>query len=341
MPRAKKLPPNIVLRGDSYQIRLMVDGKLHRESCKTLDEARIRLGRVREEAMRGRLGMAKNSRWTLKDWSPRYLEWARLHKKSYVRDEWCMKQLIDAFGQLRLQDVTIQRVDAFMKNRRLEVAPATVNRQVALLKKVLSHAVECRELEVNPLKGLKLFRESADRVPVVEKVDERRLLEACKPWLRWVIQLAVGTGCRQGELLSLRWRHIDFDNEVLVVETSKSGESRRVPLHPVILEELRRRRGTPEGYVVQRPDGEVPSQQSISRGFKKAARSVGRGDLRFHDLRHVAASRFLATGANLPEVADLLGHKTLVMAKRYAHTNPNRMKELVSRMAVNTPDGQD
>ena len=326
---------NIYKRGDRWYVRFWHEGlEIRRSAGTSKDTAQILLARLRQEAERGSLGLAKKNTVTLKDWAGDYLKWAEAHKKSYARDVWCMQQLVDEFGDLRLQDISRTKVEAFMRQRRQEVAPSTVNRQVALLRKALSLAVEHKKIDVNPVRGVKLFREEADRVPVLEADDEKKLMDNLSEWMQWVVRLALTTGCRAGELLALRWRHVDLSAGHFVVETSKSGESRRIPIHPAILEELRRRRGTPEGYVVIRANGTVPDGQSVSKCFKYAARKADRGDLRFHDLRHVAASRFLATGANLPEVADLLGHKTLVMAKRYAHTNPTRMKDLVARMVV-------
>ena len=334
---------NLYQRGDKWYVRFWHGNReIRRLGGATKQAAQIVLAELRKAAERGELPPPRkgqsgsNTKITLADWAPEYLGWAEQHKKSFRRDQWCLAQLIERFGTFRLRDIKKDRVEAFMRDRRDEVAPATVNRQVALLRKVLSYAVEHGGLDENPLRGIKLFREAADRNPVLSQEEERRLTERLSPWMQWVVRLAVCTGCRQGELRNLRWRHVDFEGCALVIETSKSGESRRVPVHPSLLPELQERRGTPEGYVVSLPNGEVPAQVTISKAFKAAAKAIERGELRFHDLRHVAASRFLETGASLPEVADLLGHKTLVMAKRYAHTNPNRMRELMGKMAVMT-----
>jgi integrase len=243
-----------------------------------------------------------------------------------------MKQLLVPFGHLRLTECTRSRVEAFMRDRREEAAPATVNRQVALLRKALSHAQEVGKLEANPLRGIKLFAEAPARQPTLEAEDEGRLMEACPPWLAWLVRLALYTGCRQGELLALRWRHVEFNGAALVVEDSKSGEGRRVFLSEGLLAELRRRRGTPGGAVVTLPNGKPPSGDRATRGFRRAAQTIGRPELRFHDLRHVAGSRLLDAGASLPDVATVLGHKTLVVARRYAHSSPGRLRSLMQRM---------
>lgn len=328
-----RLPANVYKRGKNYFVRIWFNGRsIWRKAGTDLRSAQILLGKLREAAAREDIGLPKKSHYTLTDWSPKYLDWALAHKRSFRRDSWCIKQLVEVFGSFKLTDITKTRVDAFMRDRLQQVAPATVNRQVALLRKVLSHAVEAGEIDSNPLRGIKLLPEPAGRLPVLEAEDETKILEACPPWLRFLVQLAVGTGCRQSELLALTWRHVDFDGGEIVVSISKSGQGRRVPVHPTLLEELRSRRGLPDGFVITLPNGKVPSPYSVTDAFRRACHKIGRKDLRYHDLRHVAGTRLLATGANLPEVADFLGHKTLAMARRYAHTSRTRLKELVGRM---------
>jgi integrase len=217
------------------------------------------------------------------------------------------------------------------------MTPATVNREVACLRKLLAFAVEQGELDVNPIAGIKLFSEAAGRIPKFEPEDERLLLAALPVWMQRVVRIAILTGCRQGEILALRWRHVDFKASTLTIEDSKSGESRRVPMHPALAMELKERRGTPNGFVVSVVSGDPPTEHSpeahsVSQAFRRAVRKMGRPDLRFHDLRHVAGSRLLATGASLPEVAATLGHKTLAMSKRYTHVSPVRLASLIAAM---------
>jgi integrase len=270
-----------------------------------------------------------------------FMEWSKAHKRSSNRDAWCLPQLLKVFGHLRLTEITRGRVEAFMRDRKEEAAAGTINRQVALLRKVLAQAMDVGMLDTNPLRGIKLFPEAPARQPTLETEDEHKLLAACPPWLAWLVRLALYTGCRQGELLALRWRHVDFNGAALKIEDSKSGESRRVFLSQSLLTELRRRRGLPDGALVTLPSGHVPGANLAGKAFKRAACSIGRKDLRFHDLRHVAGSRMLDAGASLPDVATVLGHKTLVIARRYAHSSPNRLRDIMDRMPGANESGRD
>lgn len=356
----------ILNRNGHWYARVKIRGRQVWRSAPTKEAAQLLLGRLREDAARERVSLPKVQRDRLADFAPKYLEWAKVHKRSWDRDALSLRPLLDALGHLRLSEVNKARVESYMRDRRgMEtaaslarreiferarkagkvpsrasppapsyIAPATVNREVACLRKVLSYAVECGELEVNPLQGIRLFPEPPGRLPSLSPDEEAALLAALPDWLRPLYRFATLSGMRLGEILSLRWRCIDFENGTATVEDSKSGESRRVPLHPSLVEDLRTRRGLPDGFVFTMPGGPPPERSSIAHAFKRAARKIGRPDLRWHDTRHLAGTALLATGASLPEVAAMLGHKTLVMSKRYAHVNPARLRDLVSRMPV-------
>lgn len=325
---------NLVKRGNSWQVRITVDGKQIRKSAgHSRQAAQLLLSQLRLRAERGKLGLPRKSTATVSDWSAKYLDWARVHKKSAWRDEIAISKLLPFFGSLRLTEVTKSRVEAYQKDRGTQVSGPTINREIAILRKLLSHAVDGGELENNPLTRVGMLPESPARQPKLEPDDEKNLLDACDEWLAFLVRLAIRTGCRQGELLNLQWKHIDIAKGAFVVENSKSGDSRRVPLHPEIQEALKARRGLPEAWVVVRDDGKRPTRFMVSDAFRKALKKSKITGLRFHDLRHVAATRLLATGATLPEVQTFTGHRTLAMARRYSHTDWNRLKGLVERMA--------
>ena len=326
---------NIFKRGKSWYVRFTINGRdVKRSAGRSKQAAQELLVKLRREAERSAAGLPKNPQTvkTLEQWGPVYMEWAKVHKRSWNRDEWCLAQLVEVFGHLRMTEITKQRVEAFMRDRRKEVAAATVNRQVALLRKVLSHAVEAGEIDMNPLQRIRLLKEAPARSPVLELDDERKLIEAAVPWFGFMIRMAVLTGCRQAELRALKWKHVNFDTGTLTIEDSKSGESRQVIIHPVLLEELRTRRQMPEANVIVLPNGRVPSASGVAHAMQRATKKIDREGLRFHDLRHIAGTRLLASGASLPEVASFLGHKTLTIARRYAHVTQTRLRDLISKV---------
>jgi integrase len=164
--------------------------------------------------------------------------------------------------------------------------------------------------------------------------EEERLLAAAgkslAPMLRPCIQLAVETGMRAGELVGLRWEQIDLGNHVirLKAEATKNGDSRSVPLsaeaEAVILALARPLHG---GRFVRFHDS-----CGLSTAFRRACERAGIEGLRFHDLRHEAASRF-APRMQAPTLAKVMGWKTLQMAMRYYNPTDNELVTAIRQAA--------
>ena len=143
----------------------------------------------------------------------------------------------------------------------------------------------------------------------------QKLMEALEETheIKIVVQLALETGMRRAELLSIEWRNIDLENRFLILPDTKNGESRAVPLSTKALNLIQAVARTSTGSVF------VSKPNSVTQGFVRACKRAGLEDLRFHDLRHEATSRFFELGLNTMEVSAITGHKTLSMLKRYTH----------------------
>ena len=163
----------------------------------------------------------------------------------------------------------------------------------------------------------------AVRLPSPSPARERRLepgeLEAIiantdSPLLEPIVRFALETGMRRGEIVVMKWEDVDLKKKVLRIPVTKNGKSRTIPL---LFEAMRIL-----GSLPRRIDGSVwglKDPHSITQAFKKACKRAKVKDLRFHDLRHEATSRFFEKGLNVMEVAAITGHETLQMLKRYTH----------------------
>jgi integrase len=172
------------------------------------------------------------------------------------------------------------------------------------------------------------------------------LLKACQassnPYLYPVVVLALSTGMRQGEIMGLKWEDVDLHQGRVTLHETKNGERRVVPLVGKALELLKeyakvRRIGTPllfPGKVKTQRPGEVATYRPIDlrAPWLAALKKAGIDDFRFHDLRHSTASYLAMNGASLAEIAEVLGHKTLQMVKRYAHLSEAHTAGVVARM---------
>lgn len=167
--------------------------------------------------------------------------------------------------------------------------------------------------------------------------EEIALLAACKNsrshWLLAVVQVAIETGMRLGEILSLRHSNIDVWEEggvyrgVARLDDTKNGTRRDVPLSPAAVQALK---GVPIDI-----NGKVfpISPESIKKSFGRAVKVAKLTDLRFHDLRHEATSRFFEQGLDIMSVAAITGHKTLAMLQRYTHL---RARDIAAKLALNS-----
>lgn len=224
------------------------------------------------------------------------------------------------------------------KSSRKTRSPATVNRYLATLSHCISLAVnEWGWMHESPMRKVRRKLEPKGRVRFLSDDERGRLLTACQessnPHIHPVVLLAISTGMRQSEIANLTWGDIDLSREWILLEETKNGERRGVPLAGPALNALRELAGG-----VRRIDGRIfPPLTRTGQGWlrKSWLRAVGKAgieDFKFHDLRHTAASYMLMSGAGIQEIADLLGHKTLAMVQRYSHLADEHRSKVVARM---------
>jgi len=232
------------------------------------------------------------------------------------------------------------------------LSPPTRRRYIAAIQHVLTQAIRWEWLETSP--AFKLARpgkdkESPGRIRYLSDDERERLLAACEAQrerrLAPLVQLAILTGCRQGELLSLRWGDIDWRRRQLALvgddgtRRTKNREGRGVPLTASAIEVLRRLRQCQVGeseLVFANRRGKAPFPR---QAFLQAVLEAGIENFRFHDLRHTFASYLLMSGASLAELAEALGHKTLAMVKRYSHISRSHAATVVDRMEARLKSG--
>lgn len=218
-------------------------------------------------------------------------------------------------------------------------SPATTVRYMAALSHAFSVAVnEWGWLEDSPMRKVKKPKEPRGRVRFLSDNERNHLLEAAKAsnnkCLYPVVLLALSTGMRFSEIMNLKWRDVDLKRQYVILQDTKNGERRNVPVvklaHTVLSEHSKVRR---IGTELVFPSATDPTQPSkLRKSWEAAVRKAGLSDFRFHDLRHSAASYLAMNGATLTEIAEVLGHKTLAMVKRYSHLSEQHTAKVVSAM---------
>ncbi len=269
----------------------------------------------------------------------RHLEWWNEQIGAYVLADITPALIVECRD--KLASGTFRHYRAKTEQKR---TPATVNRYLAALSHAL--AIASREwgwLEDNPCRKVSKLKESRGRVRYLSDDERERLLAACKRMdsnLYAVVVLALSTGARRMEALSIRWRDVDLQRGFITLDETKNGERRTIPLAGPALELLKQRskvRRLDTDYVFPSPiDPKSPDEPrkpaTFRQSWPKAVKAVGIDNFRFHDLRHSCASYLAMNGASLSEIAEVLGHKTLAMVKRYSHISPQHIRGVVERM---------
>ena len=218
-------------------------------------------------------------------------------------------------------------------------SPATIDKYIKNLQHVFTIAVnEWEWLSDNPVKKVKSPKLPRGRVRFLDDNDRARLLQACKESTNTLLYpcvvLAISTGMRQAEQMELEWSDVNLTDGYLILHETKNGERRRVTLAGASLGILK------EHSKLRRLDTKLlfPSERNpqkpidLRKAFANAMTVAQIIDFKWHDLRHCAASYLAMNGVSLAEIAEVLGHKTLSMVKRYAHLSDGHVSNVVASM---------
>ena len=217
-------------------------------------------------------------------------------------------------------------------------ANGTVNRYLAVLSHAFTMAVrEWQWCADNPVRKLSKPKEPRGRVRFLSEDERQRLLDSCQvsrnSSLYTIVVLALSTGARRGELLSLHWSDVDLKRGMLTFRKTKNGETRAVPVTGYALDVLAHHtKSRRHNTTLVFPDRTGRRPAGIREAFEYAVKRAGITNFRFHDLRHSAASYLAMGGASLAEIAEVLGHKTLQMTKRYTHLTESHTRGVVEKM---------
>lgn len=261
----------------------------------------------------------------------KYIPAHSVHKGNHQTEAGILRILANrwegrSLSAISKQDIVLLKDDLLAKGR----AASTVNHYLNALSQLYQIAINEWGLRVtNPITGIKRMSEPQGRMKRLSIDAETALLSCCHnlklDYLADIIVVALETGMRCGEILSMRWEDVDLINRRVLLRDTKNGDSRQVPLSSrvkIILEQLSSRN---TGELVF-PHCRWAIRRHYTRVVKQSAKAH-KGvqnpytDLRFHDLRHEALSRLSDKGLNVMEIAHISGHRTLSMLRRYTHPN--------------------
>lgn len=275
------------------------------------------------------------SGYKVKDILERYRDTLTVKKRSADSETY----LLNAFLREPLANLTLNQISTahFSKHRetRLKrVKPGTVNRELGIIKHAFDIAM--REWDIplkeNPLAKLKKLKVNNARSRRVEPEEWQALTAAattCRnPFIMPLIRLAIETAMRRGELLAMKWEHIDFESRTTLIPVTKNGHSRIIPLTGeaiTILKEIQGMKEADSKHVFPGVTG-----NAADHAWDRIVERANIENLHFHDLRHEAISRFFEKGLSLPEVALISGHRDIRMLFRYTHLKAEDIAEKLS-----------
>ena len=269
---------------------------------------------------------------TFEEVKERYMaEHSKIYKtlKSSRRDEGAFKCLSNIFGSLMLAEITSAKISDYQSLRIREgVKPATILRELSILRHAINLAVQWEWVEKNPFSKVKLEQPNNKIERWITIEEEKRLLDASLPWLKDIIIFALNTGMRQDEILSLQWSQVDLFRRTVSLLITKNKEKRTTPLNQTVYELLKDNSKVRHisGYVFPSQAGTKIDASNLLKTFYSARKRADLEDVRFHDLRHTFATRLVQAGVDLSVVKELLGHKSITMTMRYAHHNPESLR---------------
>lgn len=330
-----------------------VQGRRFRGSTETADHdlAKAVEARVRREALT-RAVLGQRPTCTLAEALSRYWRERAEGSRSAANVWYQSRNLVALLGGEtaldRLTDADLARAVAQLRGRRVgkrtgrRLGPASVNRHLELLRRVLIRARDAWGLAVAPLafKAHRL-REPAPRARYLTPAEADRLIAAAAPHLRPAIRISLLTGLRLANVLRLDWREVDLQARVLTVAVKSAapgGKPHLLPLAPALVAELANLGPRPEGPVFTRPGtgrwkGRAVPIRSWRTAWEGARARAGLPEARWHDLRHTTASWLLQSGADLATVRDVLGHESIATTTRYAHLETEAKARALARLA--------
>jgi integrase len=288
----------------------------------------------------------------------RETRWPGLEPKTTARYAQVWRTHLEPeFANLKVGEISREHVSRyFARLSRDGLRPGTVRKIHSVLSGVLAEAVELGYVRANPCAGMKgLPRVERREMLFLERDEVRMLADAINPNYRALVWTASLTGLRAGELLALRWKNVDLLHGRLTVTQAlkdvdghlvfgptKTHEVRTISLPRFLVGILQDHLtsatvGTgPEALVFAGPQGgPIRHNAFVRRNFKPAVRRVlpHKAGLRFHDLRHTAASLAIAAGAHPKQIQEMLGHSSITTTlDRYGHLSATAHEALAAKL---------
>ncbi len=270
---------------------------------------------------------------TFHEFAKDYLKWAKgAHKAStYPTTVSSVRALDREFQNKGLHEITSWEIEQYKVRRKKEVKPASVNRELAMIKHMYSKAIEAGKVKGNPARKVKFLKGIAKRCRYLMPDEFQNLLSYCGEDLKLIATMGAHTGMRRAEIVNLQPGQVNLLQGIITLPDTKTGESQEVRLNETV-KALLGKMDLSRPYIFF-PDYRGMRKSlctEISKSFKEVVKRAGIEDFHFHDLRHTFASNLIMQeGVELNDVRECLRHKSMSMTMRYAHLSPKHKTRIV------------
>ena len=329
-------------RGKIWWMAYVTAGKQHCESTQTANKRLAqRILNIRlAEIIEGRFRLPKSKPPRLARFSEEFLESIR-HQNTKKRYASSVANLRAHFGDVPLSEIAPEGIDEFKEARLADkVRAATVNRDLAVLRRMLRIAETRRLIAASPFREVEMLEERKERRQphILTFKEEEKLLAVAPEQIRVLAVLILDTGLRSGrEALPLEWNDLDFVNDAIRIKESKTlAGIRIVPMSGRCKAELlawRKRLGTEfSKYVFANPRRPHTHLTSFRRAWPKVLKAAGLEYFWIYDLRHTFASRLTWAGVSPVFVAQIMGHSSTGILQTYAKATDEYQRSAISRL---------
>jgi len=233
----------------------------------------------------------------------------------------------DSLAQLRLIDIDSQCLANYRDSRLKNASPATTKIELGIIVRALKFAMNELGIHLPSTPQIKYPTVSNSRIRRASKEEIINIkANISNLEINVIIELAIQTAMRRGELLNMQWQHINWINKTLLIPVTKTDQPRTVPLTVEAIAHLRQLSIQDLGPVFR------VKADSVSQAFKRSCAKAKIDDIRFHDLRHEATTRLFELGLNVIEVGTITGHKDLKMLNRYTHLKAETLGSKIRKL---------
>lgn len=326
-------------------------GKITKGGAKQKDE------RYRTEVLEGKHDL-KSKKILFETFAEKYLKFARSDKKpkSAKRNQVSINMLSPYFAGKPVGAINAWALEQYKKARKdAGRAPGTINRDIDCIKNMMKKAMEWGYLSRDPLRDVKRFEETNNKMWALTPEEENKLLQACEKsaqrgtkqdkvfakYLKDLVLVALKTGCRESEIFNIRKVNVHLQERFIEITESKTGQGRFVPINDSLRDLLERRLQDPRSeYLFCNSRG--GKLTVLTNAFWNAVKEAGLIQIdaktgktfrfRFHDLRHSVGSRLGMAGKDLKTIMEIMGHKTTKMAMWYQHPTSSHKLDAVKSL---------